>query len=653
MGASSEPNEGLLKVRRVFALIGILLIVIGQYLIYATPVRDESLPVPMIILSLSGLAVFILSFFIPVPAALQTKIDRIAINPRVFWILTAIIFSALTVFSLVLFSKTNESVYLPVITTWFATGIFYLFAFRGERINLRSIRQWLMANRVEILILAGITVLAASLRFSNLGEYPRVIDGDEGLMGMYAQASINGQYANPFALWENFGALYLQAINFVFRILGVSPFSLRFLPAVSGTLAIPALYLLARQVAGKRVATLSTFMLAVSHTHIHFSRIASVGYIHSTWLVPLELYLLLSGLDRKQSWRAAAGGMLLAIHFSVYLTSQIIVGLIVAYLIIAFFLLRKWLVGSLRQVAAFIGGLALMIMPEVFYIFRNPNEFFNRLSQDGTFQSGWLAQTMELTGQNAVQVLGGRVAHAFLSLFYYPARDFYGSNIPMLTFFTAVFFLVGIVIALRRVRSPGMLMLNGYFWAPVLAIGIFSVPPSADSYRMLIVLPPALLLAGLAIDETLELIGFGWNRNRTVYAFLSGALLISLAVFNLWAYYGDFVGQCRYGGNLSDRFASYMGKYARTVDDGSQIFLLSDTVYFAGSHASTDFMSGRKKITNVPDAVDTWPGVSGNVVIANPSRIPELEAWIHTHPGGKTTYVRDCDKIILLGYEVP
>jgi 4-amino-4-deoxy-L-arabinose transferase-like glycosyltransferase len=653
MSASSGPTEETLKIRRIIALLGILLIIIGQYLIYATPVNSDRLPVPMIILSASGLVVFILSFYIPVPSALQARVSKISVSPKVFWILTAIIFSILTAFSMLLFSQSNQNVYLPVLVTWFAAGIFYIFAFRGDEFKPGRARQWLAVHRTELMMLGGITLLAAFLRFYQLGVYPRILDGDEGLMGLFAQSTLSGHYANPFALWENFGALYLQAINFIFGIFGKTPFALRFLPALSGTLAVPALYLLARQIGGKRVAAIGSFMLAISHTHIHFSRIASVGYIHSTWLVPLELYLLLSGLEKKKSWRTAAGGALLGIHFSVYLTSQIILGMIIVFVLITFLLMRKWFIPVVRQVAAFFGGLAIMILPELFYIFKNPSEFFNRLSQDGTFQSGWLEQTMALTGQSSVQVLAGRVLHAFLSLFYYPAKDFYGSSIPMLTLFTAVFFLIGLVIALRRVRSPGFLLLNGYFWAPVLAIGIFSVPPSADSYRMLIVLPPALLLAGMAIDETLELVGFGWSRARNVYAFMAGALMISLAIFNLWAYYGDFVGQCRYGGNPAGRFASYLGSYAKSVEEGSPIYLLSDDTFFYGSHASTDFLSGQRKITNLPDPIDIWPGVSGETVIANPTRIPELETWIHAHPGGQANYVRDCSNLILLGYRLP
>lgn len=653
MNESSSSGGQTMIIRRIIAFLGILLIIASQFLIYSIPVVENQPPLSVILLAGGGLILFLLSPYIPVKSSIQEKLERIHIPRPAFWIITALILAIISAISLLLFIKSNKTTFIPVLTTWFTAGAFYIFAFRDAELTSGRARQWMSVHRVELMILAGTTLLAALLRFSDLGEYPRVIDGDEGLMGLFAQSTVSGVYANPFALWENFGALYLQAINFIFRIFGISAFSLRFLPALSGTLAIPAIYLFARQVGGKRIAIIASFMLAISHTHIHFSRIASVGYIHSTWLVPLELFLLLRGLEKKKNWLAAAGGVLLAIHFSVYLTSQIIAGLVLAFVIITFLLMRKWFLQVSRQMAAFFGGLLIMILPELFFILKNPNEFFNRLSQDGTFQSGWLQQTMAATGQSAFEVLAGRVAHAFLSLFYYPARDFYGSNIPMLTLFTTVFFLVGLVLALRRLRSPGVLLLNGYFWAPVLAIGIFSVPPSADSYRMLITLPPALLMAAMGIDTTLDLLGVGWNRTRLTYGFIIGTLLLSQAAFNLWAYYGDFVGQCRYEGNLTGRFASYLGKFVKSVDEGSNVYLLSDGTYFYGSHASTDFLSGQRKITNISEPVDTWQSVMNDTIIASPNRIPELQTWIQAHPGGQTHYIRDCSNLILLAYKVP
>jgi 4-amino-4-deoxy-L-arabinose transferase-like glycosyltransferase len=653
MDESSGQNENVLKIRRGVAILGILLIIVGQFLVYTIPVKGDQLPPLKTYLSLVGLGIFLLSFFIPIKPSRLTRSNRISIPQPVLWILAAVTFSGLTVLSMLLFLKSGQSNYIPVLTTWFTSGLLYIIAFKSGNINFTQVKEWIKSHRLELIIVGAITLVAALLRLDQLGVYPRVLDGDEGLMGQFAQSTTGGDYANPFALWENFGALYLQAINFVFRVFGETPFALRLLPAISGILAVPCLYLFARHIAGKRVAAISSFLLAFSHAHIHFSRIASVGYIHSTWLVPLELYLLLSGLEKKQSWKTAASGVLLAFHFCVYLTSQLIVGLIFVFMVILLIFMRRWLLSVIRQVAAFWAGLVIAILPEMVYAFLQPQAFFNRLTQNGTFQTGWLAQTMANTGDSAAKILAGRVLHAFLSLIYYPARDFYGSPVPMLTLFTTVFFLMGLGITLVRFRSRGMLLLNGYMWAPVIAIGLFSIPPSADSYRVLIVLPPALILAALAIDETFKFLGFGWQRVPKVYAFSIGTLLVGIAAFNLWAYYGDFVGQCRFGGDLVGRFASYMGSYTRTVDPGASVFLLSDDVFFYGSHGSTDFLSGNHMITNVSESIDSWQGVSGDTIIANPVRIPELETWMRAHPGGKIEYVRDCDNLILLAYTLP
>lgn len=654
MTEPSRANEEAPALRRLVGILGLVLILVSQYIIFALPVADEKLPPPIIFLSFAGLVIFLASFFISRKKTMPARIGRLKIPETGLWILASAFFSTLAAFSMVLFEKYGEFIYIPVLFTWFMSGLFYLYAFiPSAGVTLPSIKEWLKSHRKELLLLCGITLVAGFLRFYTLGVYPRVLDGDEGRMGMFALSSKAGTYANPFALWENFGALYLQAINLIFKLFGATAFSLRFLPALSGTLAVPALYLFARYIAGKRVAFISAFLLAVSHTHINFSRIASVGYIHATLLVPLELYLLLSGLEKKQTWRTAAAGVILAIHFSIYLTSQIIVALVLVFMLIALVFFRRWFRPALRQAAAFWGGFILLLLPELLYIIRNPHSFFDRLSQDGTFQSGWLALTMASTGQSAPQILAGRVLHAFLALIYYPARDFYGSNFPMLTLFATLFFLAGLVIVLLRLRSPGMLLLNGYLWAPILAVGLFSIPPSADSYRMLIVIPAALVLAGIGIEETLKLLGVTWAGNRRTYAFLSTILLATLAIFNLWAYFGDFVSECRYGGDTTGRFASYLGSTTKLLPLDSPAYLLSDAIYFHGSHASTDFLSGNRTITNVPDPIENWQGISGDTIIANPARIPELENWVREHPGGRITYVRDCSNVILASYTLP
>ncbi len=160
-------------------------------------------------------------------------------------------------------------------------------------------------------------------------------------------------------------------------------------------------------------------------------------------------------------------------------------------------------------------------------------------------------------------------------------------------------------------------------------------------------------MAAIGLEQILELMGLGLKNARNAYLLTISTVLASLIIFNLWTYYGDFAGQCRFGGNLVGRFASYLGSYTKTIDNEMPVYLLSDELYFYGSHASTDFLSERRVITNFPDPIDALNPISGETIIADPERVPELEVWARAHPGGQLHYRYDCDTLILLAYQVP
>ena len=651
----TKPEIGgdVRNIRRFVAFWGIFFILVSQFLIFSNPEDDAVIFPPYTWLAVLGVVILVTSQLIRPTLFLQKLSTWFIFQERVFWVLAAILLSVLATGAALNFMLYTRLNYIPVITIWLLSAGAYVYAFFNISLDAKVVLKWIRKNRAEILSVAVVTLIAAAFRLYRLGEVPRVLDGDEGRIGFVAQTTVSGLLANPFTLWENFGAMYLQFIYLSMRFFGVNAFALRFVPAIGGILAMPSLYLLARWVGGQRIALITIIIFAFSHSHIHFSRIASVAYIQGTWLVPLELYLLLSGLEKRESWRTALSGILLAIHFSVYLSAQVILGLALIYMLIAFLFYRPWFKLRLSQAAVFGGGFLLTILPAAYYFFNDPNEFFNRLGENGTFQSGWLELTMQLTGQSVIEVLFGRFVHAFLSLIYYPAVDFYGSSSPMMSMVSSTMFLAGVGIALWRIRNPSYLLLNGYFWGATFSIAMFAIPPAADSYRMLMALPAALIMASLGLDQILELLGLGSKTARNAYIFSVSAILTSLLAFNLWTYYGDFAGQCRFGGNLPGRFASYLGGYAKTIDNELSVYLLSDDLFFYGSHASTDFLSGRRKITNFPDLIDLLNPVSGETIIANPARIAELEVWARAHPGGQLHYRYDCDNTILLAYQVP
>jgi hypothetical protein len=209
-------------------------------------------------------------------------------------------------------------------------------------------------------------------------------------------------------------------------------------------------------------------------------------------------------------------------------------------------------------------------------------------------------------------------------------------------------------LSLWRTRNYRYLLINGYLWSAVLAIGIFSVPPSADSYRLLMALPAALLLAAVGLDQLLDVAATILPNSRLVRGGLAGFVLAGLLAINLWTYWGDFAGRCRYGNDPQTRFASYLGTYLGQLQPDRQVYLLSDDVFRYGTHSSVDFLSRNYPVTNVPDSISAVALQPHGVLVAPPTRADELREWARQYTsGGQFHSEYDCGNLMLLVYQMP
>ena len=309
----------------------------------------------------------------------------------------------------------------------------------------------------------------------------------------------------------------------------------------------------------------------------------------------------------------------MAIHFSVYLTAQVVIAFLVVYLIILAVTRQPIFRQSWRQVLVFALCAVIIALPQLVYNANNPDQFLSRLNTDGVFQSGWLASEMAATGRSTVHVLSDRVTHVFLTLIAYPVIDFYNTPWPLLGTITAGLFLVGVVLALLRTRDWRYLFLNGYFWSIVVAIGLFAVPRQCRrvSYVSGFARRHDPRRAGPRSDPRPP---SSWTCRPA--ARLQVGLLVGLFAAVLWLntniYFNDFVGRCRFGGDLGTRFASYFGNYLRGLDRESTVYLLSNDEVRYGPHRSVEFLSRKMPVTNVDGPASETKTGPNTVIVTFP-----------------------------------
>lgn len=155
-----------------------------------------------------------------------------------------------------------------------------------------------------------ITALAALLRFWRLDAIPPGFHYDEAYEALEAWRVLTQPGYHPIFFPGNFGVepMFIYLTSLAFRLFGETPMVMRGVAALIGTLTVPALYALSRELVclDERIppATplLAAAALAIMRWHITFSRVGIEPV-----LVPLFLVLVLWGF-----WRGMRTGRLYA-----------------------------------------------------------------------------------------------------------------------------------------------------------------------------------------------------------------------------------------------------------------------------------------------------------------------------------------------------
>jgi len=534
-----------------------------------------------------------------------------------------------------------------------ATLQFNLSGFRSRlrTLNLSSFREhWGMIS-----LLIALTALAFALRYVALGRIPDIIDGDEGDLGQFAIRAMRGDMKDMFGTIYGYGTLYFFIIAVPLKIFGINSFGLRFMSALAGSLTVPVLFLLGRRLFDARVGFIAAALLAVSHYHLHFSRIIPSGNALDALFATTILYLFYRGLEDRDTNSLLLSAIIVGVSQYFFVGSRLIGVIIIGYVGMLFLFRRQIIMDNLGRLILFALLVLLVSGPMIRWALDRTDDYMARMNQTGIIQTGWLSHQAEATGRSVLLVLADQVRKAFLVFNYYPVTGFYNATIPVLDLVSGGVFILGLVYSLLNILDRRYFMLNIWFWSGVVIGGALVMNTEGGAYRILVVFPAVALLTAIGFSKLVEFGSRGIEDQRQVVLMFSTAFLVLVAFFNLRYYFFQYAPQCRYG-DPNTAIAAVMGEYLAEVKPQYEAYFLGPPGTNIWAYHNLTFLSNGQEVVNLEQplqsASDAPGGIQPKVFFVRPQRARDLQLVRERYPDGVTQELKRCGRLLATAYRI-
>jgi 4-amino-4-deoxy-L-arabinose transferase-like glycosyltransferase len=400
----------------------------------------------------------------------------------------------------------------------------------------------------EVAAVAVITGVAFAARFILLASEPGPFWQDEGIFASGGLEVAKGIRQNFFFMGPEYGAhMYYLTTGIPFKLFGASIFWARLPHAIIGTITVPLLYLMLREMFDRRVALVGAAFVAVYHFHVHFSRQAAFN-IYDTFFVALVLLFAFRAIRTQNRLDFGLAGLALGLQFYFFSGSRLLVPMMIVLLVYvalktrgAFVARNFWGLGTL------LAGFVIATLPAALFWDANRDLLSVRWKLQNIFSTGWLDGQVQLTGRSELHILWDQFQHSIGALLVYPdAFQNYNAGIPLLTGVGSVFFVIGGVYALFHIFQPRFVALFALLLLIVIFLGTLLKPPlplsgvAEQRYLGTIPISAAFVGVGLVVlaEAAAKLIP-RWRAYVLPAVLAAGVLLI--AFVNLNFYFGTYV----------------------------------------------------------------------------------------------------------------
>lgn len=245
--------------------------------------------------------------------------------------------------------------------------------------TLASSDQKSWTERIAPYIIFCILILALFVRVYHLDSLPAGLYPDEATNGTDALlANETGDYRLLYT--NNYGreGLFINLQALAIKYFGNTVPVLKFWSVVFGTLAVLGIYLLARELYGRRIyGYIAAFLLATSYWAINFSRIGFRA-IMVTFLLTFAFYFFFKGLRTSRLHHFLFAGLFFGAGLHTYVAFRLAPLIVIALLPILFLVYENFLARYWKHLLAFALGAFITAAPMFYNFYQNPDHFASR-----------------------------------------------------------------------------------------------------------------------------------------------------------------------------------------------------------------------------------------------------------------------------------
>ena len=401
------------------------------------------------------------------------------------------------------------------------------------------------------LILLGVLILAFSLRYFRIADFPKTLYGDEQAFAWNAYNILKSgtdEYGTPYPLqfrsFDDYKApIPVYLLVPFFKILGMNAYSIRLPIVLASFLTVVVFYYFCRLKLTEKMSLLAAFLFTVSPWHIHLSR----GYFEST----LALLFFLSGIYFyfRSNWRFTyliVSAIFFAASLYSYFTPRILLPVFIPFLLIYSKISRKS--ASVFLLTVFVLSLPLLKLT----FFDKGFSRFNKLNESVSYE---VIKTVNLE-RNAsslnpffkavlhnkatvwLRLLKNNYLEHFSWNFWYIYGDnslrYFLGNMGMFYLFELPFLMTGIIFLLRTKKELAYFLFAWLLLAPIPA----SIVGRSFAVRSLSMLPAPFVLVSAGIYQAIN--NFNNHRLQKLIIFSITALVVCSLTLVLTRYYFEY-----------------------------------------------------------------------------------------------------------------